>query len=266
MDRLRVGVEPRRVRPLAAPDHRHDGSGIAAREKVPVHVEPVIFDGRDLRREQPRRLSAEFLVADDFRQHQQAVPSVDGFAGRFLVVAVTEAAVTARPRVPGIDVETTQIGEERVAPVGARDVTDEQANHRQPPLGPSGIAAGEFGGGVQEIAVVEMVVVQFLVAPEAGRVADERAPVGFVGEEGGFLFAAIGRAHGQEILQGGLEAPFALGGRVLLPELFRDRQQRRPFAELLAEPIRVAGQLRGAGQIGGEALLEPGAIHVRRHR
>ena len=199
MNRLRISVEPRRIGALTAPDHRHDGSRIAAWEEIAVYVKPIVFNRRDLGCEQPRRLVAELLVPGDFRKHQQAIPRVDGFAGRFLIIAVAKAAVAAGPRMPRIDVKAPKVRKERVAAVSAGDIPRQQTNHGEPLLRPGRITAREFRSGAEEIAVVEMVVVEFLVAAEAGGITNQRAPVRFVGEEGRFLFPAIERADGQEV-------------------------------------------------------------------
>ena len=113
---------------------------------------------------------------------------------------------------------------------------------------------------------MEVVVVEFLVAAEARRIADERAPVGFIGEERRPLGTPIRRADGQEVLQRGLQSAFAFAGGLLVAELLRDRQEGGPFAELLAEPVGVAGELRGPRQVGRQVSLELGAVRRGDHR
>ena len=168
---------------------------------------------------------------------------------------------------PGVRVEAAEVREERVRPVAAGDVAHQEVDHRTPPGDPRRIPPTEHPGRAQEIAVVEMVVIQLDVAAEAGRVADQSSPARVIGEDAfaGLLRAAI-HGRGEEVLQRGLQATLALrrGGRVA--QLLRQPQQGGPLAELLAQPIGVAAQLGLPREVLREERAQLGAVGVRRHR
>ena len=175
--------------------------------------------------------------------------------------------MAARPRMPGVRVETAEVREERVRPVAAGNVAHQQIDHRTPAGEPGRVASAEHPRGAQEIAIVEMVVVQLDVAAETGRVADQRPPVRLIGEDAlaGLLRAPID-GRGEEVLQRGLQAAFALrhGGRVA--QLLRQPQQRGPFAQLLTKPVGIPAELRRAGEVLREEPAQFRVIGVRRHR
>jgi hypothetical protein len=137
--------------------------------------------------------------------------------------------------VAGIFVKAAQIRKHQVAPVRRGDVTDQQLHHRSPFLGPGRIQARHLGGGTDEIAVVEMMVVECLVAAIRRLAADERAPVGVVVKHGLFL----ARRGGEPLFQTAFD--FRNEDALQFGRLgdFSAAAERGELAEKFALPIRI---------------------------
>ena len=137
-----------------------------------------------------------------------------------------ESAPTATPFAK-VAIGASQLSSVLLQLVAAGDLAHQEIHHRPPAPDPSGVALRQGAGRAQEIPVVEMVVIQLRVAPEARGVDDERAPARIVGEDAlARLLRSSVDGRGQEILQRGLEPAFAFLRRVGLAQLVRQPEQR----------------------------------------
>ena len=96
-----------------------------------------------------------------------------------------ERAVPGRPVVAGVDVEVAQEREAGVGAVVVVGVPDQQVDHAAvlAGRGPGRVELGQRRGRRDEVAVVEVVVVELLVGAVGRRVADQGAPVLVVVED-----------------------------------------------------------------------------------
>ena len=171
----------------------------------------------------------------------------------------------------GVRVEVAQERELRVLPIRIGDVADQQFHHAAPlgVGGPGRIAAGDFRRRPEEIAVVEVVVVQFHVGAVGGRVADQRAPAVVVIKQAAVLRLAVRRRRREPLLQP-LPQPLVqrLGG-VVLSVLLRDGDERGDLSHPFAVRIGVGDPRRLRVhfflQVGGDlVLVRPADVRQRR--
>src|SRR5690606_4626876 len=182
-------------------------SDLAVGEGVAVGVLPVPAHRRGLRGVHVHAEVAQFLVAGQGAEQGGAGGEVHGLRGGLLVVAGGEAGVAGGPAVPRVGGEGPHPGEALVAAVGVVGVPQHRLDHRPPPVpaDPGPVVAGDRGRRGDEVAVVEVVVVEFGVGAEAGGEADQGVPLivvvelgavgGAVGGQPVLHPAQIGRAH-----------------------------------------------------------------------
>src|SRR4051812_46386360 len=93
----------------------------------------------------------------------------------------------------GIRIEATKKGKQGIVAVWTGDVAYQQVYHCPPMCvaGPLRIAAGDLRGGADEVTVMEMMIVQFVVASVTGGKADQGSPTGIVIEQSTVLLAAL---------------------------------------------------------------------------
>ena len=157
-----------------------------------------------------------------------------------------------------VNVKVAQEWEHRVGAAWVRAVPDEHFHHRSPLcLGaPLWILSQDFGSGSDEVAVVEMVVIQGFIGAKARRIPDQRPPRLVVVED------AFRRPRSREVV---LEKGFCLVESLLLGGFvvcgIGDGGERRELAERLAGPVGIGdvefirsrfivyitGQARGLG-------------------
>ena len=136
----------------------------------------------------------QFRVAPYEAPAHQRLPSGHRFTGRLLVVAVRELGEPGRGAVPEVGVEGAEsrepgrAGAAQRAAVIARYQVDDGAVVTEE----SRVRLAEYGGGPNQVAVLEVVVV-VVVAAELGRHRDQSAPRLVVGEEPAVVFSAVGK-------------------------------------------------------------------------
>ena len=108
-------------------------------------------------------------VAGGLAPLDQRVGEVHALRRGLLVVAGGERAVPGRPVVAGVDVEVPQVGEAGVGAVVVVGVPDQQVDHAAVLAGrrPGRVELGQRRRGRDEVAVVEVVVVELLVGAVA---------------------------------------------------------------------------------------------------
>lgn len=158
------------------------------------------------------------------------------------------------PAVAGVDVEAAQEREGGVGAARVGGVADQGLDHAAPGgvRGPVRVVLGDDRGGVDVVAVVEVVVVEFAVAAVGGRVAGEGLPVRVVGE-------LTRPAGGEPFLQAVLEEADELVAGGGLADLVGERHQLGELAEGLAGPVGVRGAGERVGGVGdlGQVAAEP---------
>ena len=164
--------------------------------------------------------------------------------------------MTAGPGVASIRIKAAQEGEELVFAISADDITREEIEHRVPFRSPCGIASGEFACGTEKVAVVEVVIIELVIAAKTRWITNERAPGWFESEE------TLGVAGREKILHRRAQPLVAFLHGTFVPSLLGERQQRGPFAELLAEPVGVAGELRSAGEFLIDKFAQFRLVHT----
>ena len=130
-----------------------------------------------LGRRQPGGLRRELRLVRRLRPQAQPVPGGDRLRRRLLVVPVRERRRPRRPRVAGVRVERPQL-RQLARRLRRRDVLREQVHHGCELVGEGRVVLRQQPGRGQEVAVVEVVVVE-LVRAEGRREADGR-PGGLV--------------------------------------------------------------------------------------
>src|SRR5690606_32061800 len=133
---------------------------------------------------------------------------------------------------------------------------------------PSGVELGQRRRGGDEVSIVEMMVVELLVGPEGGRVADQGAPRLVVVEQATGL-ARAGREPVDEPRPDGGQGGIAYRG---VAHLVGDLRDARGAAEPLAGPVgvlpanvhRVAGNgvqvVSEGGEVGAAAVGDGGYL------
>ena len=156
------GREPGLVRGLRAPHHPDAVVFVGRREDDVVHIEPVLLDRDHLGGVEIDAQVADGVVAGDGTPQGRGGGELHRLGRGLLVVAVPEGAVPRGPGVAGIGIEAAQEGEHRVVPVPGIGVPDEQVDHPAPVLllGPLGVVHGDDRRGHDEVAPVEMMIVQ----------------------------------------------------------------------------------------------------------
>ncbi|RPK88672.1 hypothetical protein EES46_16825 [Streptomyces sp. ADI98-10] len=240
VDLLGVGGPPGGVGATAAPDHADDIVGEVLGIDLLVGVEPVLRDRLRLRHHHVDALVAQRLVAHGRAPHDQARAEVDRLRGRLLVVAGGEGRVTGGPAVARVDVETAQERVLGVVPRRVRRVPDEFLHHAAPlgVGGPLRVVLRDDGRGHHVVRVVEVVVVELLVAAVGGRVTGEGAPVLVVGE----LRGATDR---EPLLHTALDQGEQLVTVRGLTDLVRDGHELGELAQGLPGPVGVDGAAEG---------------------
>ena len=146
-------------------------------EQALLGVEPVGGNGLRFSGVEPDTKVAQGQVAGGLAPQDQPGPGIDGFRGRFLVVAIGRVGIPRGPRMALIGVEVAHKREIAAAALRRGDVGRQQVDHATPVVrcGPGRVAQGQLGCGMDPVAIVEVMVVHVRDTAVLVRIADHGA-------------------------------------------------------------------------------------------
>ena len=185
VDHLRSSAEPRCVGAAVTPHHADRIMSESIWEHIRILVMPVLLHCGCLRREKVDTEVSGIAIAGYFAPQHKRLREVHRLRRRLLVVAREEAPGATRPTVPRVRVEVSQERVLRIAAIHGSSITNELVDHSAIAIirCPRRIVLGDGRRGIDPVAPVEMVVVEFRLRPVTRRVADHRSPVFVVVED-----------------------------------------------------------------------------------
>ena len=232
-----------------APDHADRIVEERLREDGIVHVEPVLLDGAALDRVQIDTQVLQARLPGGCTPTGDAAGEIERLGARLLIVARGECTMPRSPGISGIGIEAPQVGKHAVRAVGVGDVGDQKIDHAAPLFGrgPPRVVFGDRRRCLDEIAVMEMMVVELGFRAEARRIALQGAPFAVVVE---LLLSAV---RGVEpVLELGFDDIEEIIPGLGMTDLVGDMGELREPPHLLARPIGVE---RRDGRGPGEDVL-----------
>ena len=219
-----------------APHPRNQGVRLRGAKVALALVKPVFFHRALLRHVQVNAQIPDGVVPRNAAPVDQGRVELHAFRRRFLVVALREGGKAVGPAVSGVGAETAQIRKEGVTSPGRRGVAHQQIDHGSPRGGPTRFKLLHKRRRVDEVAPMEVVVVQVQVLSVPGRIAQQRRPRAVVVKQKGHFSGLVVQP-------------------VLQTFLNRLKQQ--------GKSRRVLRQLRGARGLDQSVHLLPLVVAVR---
>ena len=234
-----IGTKPRAVVHFAAPDDADravEMKGLGIDRGIGIRYMPVCLRRQYLHVHQGGAEIAKGGVVHDLAEQCDGIVGMNRFGTRFLVLSIGKTEETGGPRVSSVVIEVTESREMQIVVAGIGVIAHEVDDWTPPRTEPNWIAFANCCGGVNEVAVLKVMIIVHTTS-----VIRSRAPGTFGGYDAapdGVIDKGVLVRSPEPRLQRVLHSTTDVGCDDVFAELVRDHSQATHRRDLNRDRVR----------------------------